>query len=270
MKEIRQTKLYVNYLKTQGWKIEKINSDFVFIKKIPPLGSMIKYQRPENPDLKKLLKLAKKYRGFYIVVELKNDSEINSFLKNNFKVIKPFLPSKTLILDIKKDKEIYKSFSKDARYAIRKTETNTIKEEKDVQIFQKNWATAAARGRYILSVKQLKDYKNAFGENMMLLTNKSGSSGAMFLMADGVGYYWYGYTSNAARATLIQYRIIYEGIKWAKSKGAKKFDFEGIYDERFPNNDWLGFTKFKKKFGGKELEYPASMAKWKIKNIFNF
>ena len=35
-------------------------------------------------------------------------------------------------------------------------------------------------------------------------------------------------------------------------------DLEGVYDERFPNKKWLGFTHFKKCFGGKEKEYPGT------------
>jgi hypothetical protein len=36
------------------------------------------------------------------------------------------------------------------------------------------------------------------------------------------------------------------------------FDFEGIFDERYPksNRDWLGFSKFKSGFGGKEIYFP--------------
>ncbi len=48
-----------------------------------------------------------------------------------------------------------------------------------------------------------------------------------------------------------------DAILLAKKSGCKVFDFDGIYDERFPIKTWLGFTKFKKGFGGKEIEYPG-------------
>lgn len=51
---------------------------------------------------------------------------------------------------------------------------------------------------------------------------------------------------------------------WAKKRGCKIFDFEGIYDERFPNKSWLGFTHFKKSFGGYEVSYPGTYTKTRL------
>jgi lipid II:glycine glycyltransferase (peptidoglycan interpeptide bridge formation enzyme) len=48
----------------------------------------------------------------------------------------------------------------------------------------------------------------------------------------------------------------------AKKRKCKLWDFEGIYDERFPNKDWLGFSHFKKSFGGSEILFPGSVTKW--------
>ena len=47
--------------------------------------------------------------------------------------------------------------------------------------------------------------------------------------------------------------------KERKKEGKKVFDFEGIYDERFPLISWKGFTRFKKGFGGIEVEYPGTL-----------
>jgi lipid II:glycine glycyltransferase (peptidoglycan interpeptide bridge formation enzyme) len=58
--------------------------------------------------------------------------------------------------------------------------------------------------------------------------------------------------------------MVWYGILWGKKRGAKMFDFEGIYDSRFPNKSWLGFTHFKKSFGGKEVEYPGCFVKTKL------
>jgi len=269
MKEIRQTKEYANYLASQGWIIEKIHNENVFIKKLPLIGSLLKYQRPQKPDIAKLYAIAKKYRSLYLLVELYNKNDLPLFKENGFTTTSPYLPTKTRILDITDSiKNIRAQLDKDARYALRKTEKERLKEETDLKTFYDDWKKAAARSRYILSVSQLRQYKNSFGQHMILLTNEKGDSGAMFLVADKIGYYWYGFTSDSARATLIQYKIIFEGIKWAKKNGAKQFDFEGIYDSRFPNKAWLGFSTFKKKFGGKEKEYPESVAKIVVRNIF--
>jgi lipid II:glycine glycyltransferase (peptidoglycan interpeptide bridge formation enzyme) len=46
--------------------------------------------------------------------------------------------------------------------------------------------------------------------------------------------------------------------------GCKIFDFEGIYDSRFPIKSWLGFTHFKKQFGGNEIAYPGCYIKFRL------
>src|SRR4030042_1056681 len=71
------------------------------------------------------------------------------------------------------------------------------------------------------------------------------------------GYYWYGFTNNEGRTSLSQYSLLYQGILWAKRQGCKVFDFEGVYDPRFPDKSWLGFSHFKRSFGGYEVEYPG-------------
>jgi len=47
MLDIRQTKQYARYLLAQGWKVEKINNTYAYIKYIPIVGDIIKIQRPE-------------------------------------------------------------------------------------------------------------------------------------------------------------------------------------------------------------------------------
>ena len=48
MVDIRQSVNYANYLKSQGWIVERIKNTNYFIKKIPILGSVLKIQRPIN------------------------------------------------------------------------------------------------------------------------------------------------------------------------------------------------------------------------------
>jgi len=52
MTDIRQTLEYANYLKSNGWIVERINGINYFIKKLPLLGSILKLQRPKEIDFK--------------------------------------------------------------------------------------------------------------------------------------------------------------------------------------------------------------------------
>jgi len=58
------------------------------------------------------------------------------------------------------------------------------------------------------------------------------------------------------------YLVVWELMQEAKKRGCKTWDWEGIYDERWPNKGWKGFTHFKKSFGGYEVEFPGSFTRW--------
>lgn len=260
MKDIRQSDPYARYLQSEGWVIEKKNNIYYFIKKIPVLGSVIKLQRPSTMDLNVLGKLARKYRAFYIIIEPTQDTQVKGFRQTQ-----PYLPSKTVILDTRNGiKQIHDQFSKDTKYSLRKSEKVKVINTRDIERFSDAWIDAVANSRHIMSVSQMKKLKAAFGDKCVFLLASNDSAGGIFLETDGMGYYWHGFANQYGRKKLSQYKVVWEGIRWAKKAGANRFDFEGIYDERFPIEKWKGFTHFKKGFGGKIVEHPGAFAKWRL------
>lgn len=260
MKDIRQSAQYAKYLQSEGWIIEIENNTLYFIKKVPLIGSVIKLQRPIKIDLDALNKLCRKYRCFYVVLEPTTDTKIKGFRQ-----APPYLPSKTIILDTSQStNKIYDQFSKDTKYSLRKSEKVKVINTNDIERFSDAWVDAVANSRYIMSVSQMKKMKAAFGNKCVFLLASNDSAGGIFLEADGMGYYWHGYANQTGRKTLAQYQVVWEGIKWAKKAGANRFDFEGIYDERFPIEKWRGFTHFKKGFGGKVVHHPGAFTKWRL------
>lgn len=263
MNDIRQTAKYAKYLKKIGWQVERIGEINYFIKKFPLIGSVIKIQRPENITIKKIQNLAKKHHAFQIIIEPKTQLDAN-FLENvGFRLSRnPYLPTKTLHLDLTKTQnELFSQLKKDSKYALRKTENLKMKEATNVENFRNSWKRAVSWKRYIPSIKKLTNLKKTFGKNVLFLTSKDGSAGAIFLIGDKIAHYWQAFSNEKGRKKLVQYRIVWEGILWAKTKGAKIFDFEGIYDNRFPDKKWKGFTHFKKSFGGHEVKYPGAFVK---------
>ena len=57
--------------------------------------------------------------------------------------------------------------------------------------------------------------------------------------------------------------LVWEAFKLAKKRGCQIFDFEGIYDERFPKagTAWKGFTKFKEGFGGEKVVFMENFTR---------
>jgi lipid II:glycine glycyltransferase (peptidoglycan interpeptide bridge formation enzyme) len=272
MIDIRQSKNYASYLTFLGWKVEKIEGINYFVKTLPLIGSVLKVQRPKRIDFKQIKALSKKYRAFHIILEPKLSTNIGSadhnlIIAHGYKLSQsPYLPSKTLCLDLTRPINL----EKETRRAIRIGDRAKIKEYSsptEIKTFREAWKNSVKFRRFVPSVAQLVNLRKCFPNNysIFLASHNDVSSiigGAIFTKSShSVGYYWQAFTNSQGRSSLSQYSLLYHGILWAKRMGCKVFDFEGIYDPRFPNKSWQGFTHFKKSFGGYEVEYPGCYVK---------
>ena len=101
MIDIRQGRLYSNYLTGIGWKVERIQEINYFIRPFPLAGSVLKIQRPEEIRMDKIKKLQKKYRVFQTIIEPRNALDAKYVASMGFKLTNsPYLPSKTLQIDL--------------------------------------------------------------------------------------------------------------------------------------------------------------------------
>jgi|WetSurSiteA1Bulk_404760.scaffolds.fasta_scaffold00067_9 lipid II:glycine glycyltransferase (peptidoglycan interpeptide bridge formation enzyme) len=262
MPDIRQTPAYAQYLTKIGWTVETNKDVNYFIKKLPLLGSVLKIQRPEKLDFKFIKSLGKKYHVFQTIIE----PHKKLFSQHGFKQIKStYLPSKTLILDLtKSEKEIFNNFQKDAKSAINKNKKTKVTEIKNLKAFRISWKKTVTNKRYVPPLTHLQALKESFKKKSLFLLDSDNSAGAIFLIGDKTGYYWQAFTNKDGRKKQKQYKIVWEGIAWAKKNKCKRFDFEGIYDERFPNKSWKGFSHFKKSFSGEEISYPGCFVKYNL------
>jgi lipid II:glycine glycyltransferase (peptidoglycan interpeptide bridge formation enzyme) len=292
MIDIRQSQNYASYLKSQGWIVERVAEINYFIKKFPLMGSVLKVQRPEEIRIDTIRKLARKYRAFQIIVEPKTEMDAKFLTSVGFKLSKsPYLPTKTLQIDLtQSQKAIFSHFKKDTRAIIKKffdssnslrTNNREVKNSihrysspKDIVRWREAWKNSVKFNRWVPNSDQLINLRKSFPDNYSLFLashNISGRiiGGALFThssheSSNYISYYWYGFTNKEGRTSLSQYSLLYNGILWAKKQGCKVFDFEGIYDPRFPNKSWLGFTHFKRSFGGYEVEYPECYINFRL------
>lgn len=286
MVDIRQTSNYANYLKGQGWIVERLDDTNYFIKKLPLIGSVLKVQRPKKIDFETIQRLEKKYRVFQTILE-PDLTFANSFVSDHDSLLhlgynlskSPYLPSKTLHLDLTKSFK----FNKETRRSIKIGEEQKVVEystPSEIEIFHDEWKKSVNFNRYVPSLESLLNLKRSFPNNhSMLLASHNNIGriigGAIFTTSSHgrsnyITYYWHGFTNSEGRTSLSQYSLLYHGVLWGKGQGCKVFDFEGIYDDRFPNKSWLGFTHFKKSFGGIEILYPGCYTKINLKNVFSF
>lgn len=249
--DIRQSENFASYMEKIGWQVEKFDGGQIFIKKIPPLGNFIKILRPEKQIPKEILdQIARRHNAFTLQVN--------------------YSPTKTLEIDLTPPLEqIITQMTKEARYEIRKAQANNVlvRSSSDIELFANMWEkNAFRRGFWLPFKKEIKSVYQAFGENAYLLLGylsnpghlKKPLAGALILVSGKTASYFHAASSQQGRQLSAPSVIVWEAIKLAKEKGCRVFDFEGIYDERFPIKSWKGFTHFKKSFGGKEVEYSKT------------
>lgn len=289
MRDIRQTKEYANFMRNIGWVVERKSGVNYFIKKLPLIGSFIKTQRPEKIDFNQINRIAKKYRAFQIVIEPKNTSDKLQVTGNKFKLSNsPYLPSKTIHINLtKSEKQLLKEMHHKTRYNIRKIKNYKLKiiNSKDIQSFADFWQECSLkqRGMFLSQKKEIVELYKAFDKNAYLIlvctkhklenhpwggvapaAHPAGEilSGILMVRTKDVAYYMYAASSDLGKKLFAPTLAAWEAIKLAKKLRCKIFDFEGIYDERFALKSWLGFTRFKKSFGGEEIEYPGAFTKF--------
>lgn len=253
MQDLRQSEEFARYMEKIGWRVEECK---IYLKKIPLLGWFAKITRPQNsPSNSFINQIAKKYKAFAVKID--------------------YSPTKTLRLNLtKSENEILKQMKKDGRYEIRKAEKNKIivKQSFDIESFIRMWhKNALRRGFWIPFGKEIRSIYEAFDKKAYLLLvfcsndlyhDSKPLAGALILIHDGVASYFHAASTPEGRKLSAPYLVVWEAIKLTKKLNCQTFDFEGIYDERFPIKSWKGFTHFKKSFGGKEVEYPQAYTKF--------
>ncbi|MDP3955082.1 MAG: peptidoglycan bridge formation glycyltransferase FemA/FemB family protein [bacterium] len=268
--DLRQSQEYAKYLEKIGWKVEKTDSLNIFIRRLPFFGSIIKIQRPEKINLKEIDEIAKKHKALFVKIEPGDRKDAEEAKTQNFKENNsPLLCSKTIQIDlIPSEEKILAQMKKDARYEIRKAEKEPLSliELDDLILFRKTWRKLAKRERWVPPIQHLTSLKEAFNSNVIFIVAKNKETdkilgGVTLVLSDKTAYYYYAFSSNAGKKLGVPYFLVWEAMKMAKKKGCEVFDFEGIYDERFPIESWKGFTHFKKNFGGEEIEFPGPIIK---------
>jgi len=276
---LRQSKEFAQYLKSIGWSVEKIDSNYAYWRRIsflPPLILKIPYPTPPIP-FAQIEKLIQKYRP--LKIEIQPQKTESGLKKYGYKLCpRPAHLTKTLQIDLTQpEKEILAQMKKDGRYCLRKARKENLQIRSSdgvsgLEKFYLAWKKAVGWRRWVPSLKSLKALKKAFNQKSHFLiattTTQPSSSqekiiaGTVILKTNQTAYYYSAFSSKEGRKKLSQYLLVWEAIKLAKKQGCKTFDFEGLYDPRFPIKSWRGFTHFKKSFGGQEVNYPGCFVKY--------
>jgi len=259
--DLRQSPEYANYMKGIGWSIRRINSINIFLKNIWGI-KIAKIQRTkEISNWQDIFKILKKEKVFSLRYEPLAGDKPAGFGFSTW----PLLGTKTLRVNLRpKENEILALFKKDCRYNLRRFKEADLQRCKvnDFDVFYKIWRKEASRkSLWIPGRKEYENLLKSFGENIFCITFEN-LAGAVVVMQEKTAFYYYSASLPAGKALQLPYLIIWEAMRQAKERGCVVWDFEGIYDSRWPNKGWLGFSHFKKSFGGQEIIFPGSFQKW--------
>jgi len=171
-------------------------------------------------------------------------------------------PSKTLVLDLSKtEEELLKEMHQKTRYNIKLSEKKEVKIiETDINRFEEFWNLLdQTSGRDNFRPHGRSYYQKMLGleKNFIKLffAEYNGSpiaTGVFSFFGDTVTYL-HGGSSNESRELMAPHLLQWHCIKKAKELGFKYYDFHGIDEAK-----WPGVTRFKKGFGGEEINYPGT------------
>lgn len=292
MNDIRQSPQFANFMRDLGWQAEKIGPNYIYLRKFPLIGYFAKMPRPKLPlsftqihDFKKSKRIFRLKVAPFISSDNQNyESYHQELLENGFKIEKsPFNPTTTIQIDLtQKEEIIFKNFKETKRRGVRRAIKHNVfvKESSDIEAFinirKKQYfpigpligheMKALWKNFYPKNASLLLAYPNSRKQNTLNnhLNNKTKAvAGILLLFYDDIAYYWLASSLKIGKKLFAPTLLVWKALQISKKKGCKIFDFEGIYDGRFPKaaESWKGFTKFKEGFGGKEVTYMENFKK---------
>lgn len=184
--ELRQSPEWGKYLESLGWQTEVVEGCALRIRKLGPLGSIIKIQRPNNFSTDKVEEFAKKHKALFVKLEPINDAQTQSLISNHYYLDSwPLTPSRTVMIDLNKsEQELLKSFSKDARQTLKRISNKKLvvgvldfevinsKNEDALHSFHSIWKETGTRNHfYVQPYPELLNKARAFGSKAVLIVS---------------------------------------------------------------------------------------------------
>lgn len=269
---------YNNYFQTKGWLVETVEKTHVLIQPLSKLGSLVKIKRA-NPDilLSVLDDIAKKHKALLVKLEINiemSDPRVpqirEDLAKNEYHASRyAFCPTKTICLDLapREDVLLARSSSDVRRYLRKGRESEAyFRFDGTLRDFYPLLVSAGKQKGY--GVARWDDFLSqwgSFGDDMKLvLAYQNGTliGGSMTLCRGSTAHGMFMAVKKGASPKTLSYSLLWESILVAKRAGCETLDFDGIYDPRFrAHKTWQGLTAFKKKFGGREVEFLGPFVK---------
>lgn len=251
------------------WRFEKDGAQAIAIKKPLPFG-LCWLEIPRGPLFKDESSLQK------LLEDIRHQAEQEKAVFIRMSSYQPLPlnlpetsfdhhPSTSLVIDLtQSEEEILAQMKPKGRYNIRVAEKHDIKVEASTNVEEFHHLLKKTSNRDGFGIHDQNYYQNmlgTFGDKAQLLLARYDDrvvAGGLFVYLDEWGIYYYGASDHHYRKYMAPYLIQWTAIKEAKKRGCKHYDFLGIAPEGAVNHPWAGVTDFKKKFGGRVVDYPKA------------
>jgi len=240
-----------------------VNKNYLYIPHGPLAVNEDKFS-PEN-FVSYLKKISKEKKYIYIKAEPLSKKISDKLIESGFrKSKKQIQPNKTQILNLEKtEDELLSEMHSKTRYNIRVAKKHSIivEQHNNVETFWQLLKKTSIKDKFSTHSEnyyhKLIDYfKNSDDIQIKIFTaefNSKPVASALILIFKETGYYLHGASDYNMRAAMAPFVLHWEIIKFLKSAGLKHYDFWGIDEKK-----WPGVTRFKKGWGGSEIEYFGS------------
>ncbi len=254
------------------------------------IGYLPKGTMPDEQLINELYKIGKQENCIFIQLEpnvFRNSKQeagsrkiINWKLEiGNWKLppaAHPLFTKYTFVLDLtKSEDELLTRMHPKARYNIKvaKKHAVEVKEDNTEKAFEAYWRLmqeTTARQKFYAHTRHYHELQwHTFSHDVdpSKLTShlftatyeKKVLTALLFFVFHDTLYYPYGASSNEHRNVMHSNLAMWEGIRFGKKLGLKKFDMWGaMSSEPDPKDSWFGFHDFKRKFGPEHVEFIGS------------
>ncbi|OGZ60697.1 MAG: hypothetical protein A3A00_02080 [Candidatus Spechtbacteria bacterium RIFCSPLOWO2_01_FULL_38_20] len=271
------SKTWREFQRSVGREIFEINKDVYLIKMELPLGKNYLYSpSPRALDyLDEIKKIGQKQGSIFFKFEpltqrttqpsheatagTANKEQLTRLQNLGFRdAVKELQPQRTIILDLNvHHDELLGHMHKKTSYNIRLSEKKFLKVEnsKDINAFWDLLKKTSNRSEFAVHPKEY--YKKLIElENVDLYfvkTRDQFAAAAIVISYNNRMTYLHGASDYSLRKYMAPYFLHWELIKIAGREDMDEYDLWGIDEKR-----WPGVTRFKRGFGGKEVQYIGS------------
>ena len=223
---------------------------------------------------------ARRQRTLTVVVE--PDGELPMAAHDHMLVPgpEPIQPSRTVKTRLCDDDGLMAQMHPKTRYNVRMAMRRDVAcriaadTQESVDVFYGLLQDTAARNAFVVhDIDYYREFLRRFDQDALLMFAEIDGrvvAGVIAVVFGKEAIYMYGASSTKDRANGAGFLIQYEAMRWARDRGARRYDMWGIPDydpestvgdsgDRLASShggDWRGIYEFKTRFGGEIVSYP--------------